>query len=493
MDEKLIAICQEIFKNIISQITMHLRFMDIALDNYTFAPTSTSIECDGTYLYYHPIYIVKTFKNNPNTLTRGYLHIVLHSVFSHQFLTGNYQPSLWNLACDIAVENMIEELDLACMTTGKQEEIQKELIKLKENVPLLTAQKIYYYLRDELNGDQIKWLSGLFHFDDHSRWYAIRDVQNRQETLYGEESKDDPTQSGQNRFDNASHDGSVDEQRDSSQENNEEDGQDEKEAIDEADIQKIKASMKAWKAISEKIETDLQTFSKEYGQQAGSMVQSLARLHREKYNYTTFLKKFMTVKEKQMVNDDEFDYVFYTYGLQLYHNMPLIEALEYKETHSLKEFVIAIDTSGSVSGKIVQAFLQKTYNIFHQKENFFRKFNVHIIQCDAQIQHDAKITSLEDFDHYIENIEIYGLGGTDFRPVFTYVDQLLESKEITHLDGLIYFTDGDGTFPKQQPAYRCAFIFLDKGQMQEAKVPFWAIKYILDEDEMIEETMEVES
>ena len=66
------------------------------------------------------------------------------------------------------------------------------------------------------------------------------------------------------------------------------------------------------------------------------MVQSLARLNREKYNYSTFLKKFMTVGEKQMVNDDEFDYVFYTYGLQLYQNMPLIEALEYKETKSLK-------------------------------------------------------------------------------------------------------------------------------------------------------------
>ena len=62
MDEELIAICQEIFKNLISQITMHLRFMDIALDNYTFAPISTSIECDGVYLYYQPIYIIKSRK-----------------------------------------------------------------------------------------------------------------------------------------------------------------------------------------------------------------------------------------------------------------------------------------------------------------------------------------------------------------------------------------------------------------------------------------------
>lgn len=488
MDDSLIEICQEIFKNLISQITMHLRFMDIALDNYTFAPTSTSIECDGVYLYYHPIYIIKTFKNNPNSLTRGYLHIVLHSVFRHQFLTANYNRSLWNLACDIAVENMIEELALDCMEVDNCDERRQEMAKIKDHIQLLTAQKIYHYLQDELNSDQIKWLSGLFAFDDHSRWYAIRDITNRNETLYGEESKDDPTKSGQNRFDNASHDSEIDEQSNEN-ETKDEDGQSQDDDITEADIQKIKASMKAWQEISEKIETDLQTFSKEYGQQAGSMVQSLARLHREKYNYSTFLKKFMHVGEKQMINDDEFDYVFYTYGLQLYQNMPLIEALEYKETKSMKEFVIAIDTSGSVSGDIVQSFLQKTYNIFQQKENFFNHFNIHIIQCDAAIQHDAKITNMQEFDQYIENIEIHGLGGTDFRPVFQYVDQLISQKDITHLEGLLYFTDGDGTYPNKQPDYRTAFIFLDRGQMQEAKVPFWAIKYILDEDEIIDENM----
>ena len=210
MDNELVVICQEIFQNIISQITIHLRFMDIALDQYEWIPNSTSIECDGTYLYYQPIYIIKTFKNNPRTLTRGYLHIVLHSIFRHQFLTENHQKSLWDLACDIAVENMIEELHLDCMQVAKQEELQREIAKIHEHVPLLTAQKIYYYLQDHHNKDQIKWLASLFYFDDHSRWYAIRDVINRKETLFGEESKDDPTQSGQNRFDNASHDSQLD-------------------------------------------------------------------------------------------------------------------------------------------------------------------------------------------------------------------------------------------------------------------------------------------
>ena len=479
MDQELIDICEEIFRNLISQITMHLRFMDIALDRYTFVPTSTSIECDGIYLYYQPIYVIKTFKNNPNALTRGYLHMVLHSVFRHQYLTFQVNRKLWDLACDIAVENMIQELELDCMAVSQMSEMQREIDKIKEKIHLVTAQKVYHYLRDELNSDQIKLLCDLFYFDDHSRWYAIRDVTNRQSQLFGEESKDDPTRSGQNQFDNASH---VSDEKTKAGQGDEAD-----EATTEAEIKKIRESLNEWKEISEKIATDLQTFSKDYGDRAGTMVQSLARLNREKYHYTTFLKKFMSRGEKQLVNDDEFDYVFYTYGLKLYQNMPLIESLEYKETKSIKDFVIAIDTSGSVSGDIVQAFLQKTYNIFQAKENFFNRFNIHIIQCDAKVQSDQKITTIKEFEEYIEHMELLGFGGTDFRPVFDYVDELMRQKEFTNLEGLIYFTDGDGKYPQKQPDYATAFVFLERDHLVNAQVPPWAIKYILDEDEMIDE------
>ena len=57
--------------------------------------------------------------------------------------------------------------------------------------------------------------------------------------------------------------------------------------------------------------------------------------------------------ETMKINDDEFDYVFYTYGLKLYKKMPLVEPLEYKEVKRIKEFVIAIDTSGSVNDKMI--------------------------------------------------------------------------------------------------------------------------------------------
>lgn len=480
MDQELVAVCQEIFQNIISQITLHLRFMDVALDRFIFVPESTSIECDGTYVYYHPIYLVKTFKNHPTVLTRGYLHMVLHAVFSHPYLTAGMDRQLWNLACDIAVENVISELKLDCLAGTEEAKKNQEIDKLKKHLSLLSAQKLYYYLKEELNQDQVKWLSGLFAFDDHSRWYKIRDVVNRDSTLYGEESKDDPAAAGKNRYDQASHDSDEAPAQSSEQD----DSSPDEEPLSERDIEKIKASMKEWQEIADQIETDLQTFSKQYGDRAGSLVQNLETFHPEKYDYSTFLRKFMTVGEKTMVNDDEFDYVFYTYGLQLYQNMPLIESLEYKETSAIRDLVIAIDTSGSVSGPKVQAFLAKTYHIFRQKTAFFSRFNIHIIQCDACIQDDAKITSLEMFDQYIAQVQIHGLGGTDFRPVFQYVNELIEKKDINHLDGLLYFTDGDGAYPKQRPDYRTAFIFLEK---PTAQVPAWAIQYILDEQEIATE------
>ena len=142
-----------------------------------------------------------------------------------------------------------------------------------------------------------------------------------------------------------------------------------------------------WENISRQMQMDLETFAKAAGEKALGLMQNLQAVNREKYDYASFLKKFASLGEVIQVNDDEFDYIFYTYGLQLYDNIPLIEPLEYKEVKRIKEFVIVIDTSGSVSGELVQQFVQKTYNILMQQESFFSKMNLHIIQCDASVSY----------------------------------------------------------------------------------------------------------
>ena len=139
-----------------------------------------------------------------------------------------------------------------------------------------------------------------------------------------------------------------------------------------------------------------------------------------------------------------------------------------------------------MAGKTVQKFVQKTYNILKQQESFFTKVNIHIMQCDADIQEDVKITCQEEFDAYLQRMTIRGLGGTDFRPVFAHVDELIKAKEFQNLKGMIYFTDGYGRFPTAPPVYKTAFVFLDD-EDNSYNVPPWAISLVLEREEIEEE------
>ena len=55
--------------------------------------------------------------------------------------------------------------------------------------------------------------------------------------------------------------------------------------------------------------------------------------------------------------------------------------------------------------------------------------NVHLVQCDAAVTAVDCIHSLDELDDFLENVQIKGLGGTDFRPVFAYVEDALERGE----------------------------------------------------------------
>lgn len=467
MDDELIQIAEEIFSDITAQLTLNLRFMDIALMRYTFVPDSMSFRCDGKFFHYSPVAVIKMYRNDSRKLTRGYFHTVLHCIFQHQYFAKNRTMSLWDLACDMAVENVILDLDLACMRQDSDDEKRKQIAQMKKDMPVFTAQRLYHKL-ENTEKDRVKLLKELFMFDEHECWYEIRNVRSSNETLFGEETSDNPSRASGSRFDKASHNTGE-----------------RKEAEDpeaDAETEQIRNALKDWKEISEKIEADLELFRERHGEMPEALIQSLKSLHREKYSYSRFLSRFMQSGEKLQISDEDFDTIFYTYGLQLYKNLPLIEPLEFREMRSVKELIIAIDTSGSVQGDIVQAFLNKTYNIFQERENFFSRFRIHILQCDMMIRESAVITTPNEFNACISTLEIKGFGGTDFRPVFEYADEQIRTGKFRKLGGILYFTDGDGVYPKMKPSYPAAFLFLNDDK--QITVPPWAIKYVLEEEDL---------
>nr|WP_294652437.1 VWA-like domain-containing protein [uncultured Blautia sp.] len=209
------------------------------------------------------------------------------------------------------------------------------------------------------------------------------------------------------------------------------------------------------------------------GTQTTNRQEELDEIYRSRYDYRKFLKQFCRLREEVELDTESFDYIFYHFGMEHYGNLPLIEPLEYKEVNRLEELVIAIDTSGSCSKETVQRFLGETYAILSEKENFFSRMKVYIIQCDCFIQKVDVIHSEEEWKEYSRKMTIQGRGGTDFRPVFELIRQEKERKELKNLRALIYFTDGDGIYPRQKPDYETAFVFLNRTDKMKL-VPSWA-------------------
>ncbi len=469
-------------------LAVNLRFLDNAINKLPLKPSiiTETVATDGRYIFYDESYVLKSYKSGYN-LTRAYLHMMLHCVFRHNIVGTLVDTLRWNLACDISAENIMNELDIKALSSPRQVRQGSIIDKIKTDCRFVTAEKIYDYLLRNVDDLQVYAWSELFAEDDHRIWYAKPpETEASTQIKSNQDSKDSNSRNSNDmNSDNGQSGNDTDNSNGSNRNGNAENPGNEDGTGNDMQMSAETASQleKDWKEISEKMQIEIEAFSKEKGDTRGSFIQNLNAVNREKYDYTQFLKKFSVMGEAMRVNDDEFDYIFYTYGLKLYERMPLIEPLEYKEVKRIKEFVIAIDTSGSVSGELVQKFIQKTYNILKNEESFFTKINLHIIQCDTGIQEDRKITSQEEFDDYLVTMKLHGFGGTDFRPVFAYVDKLIQSKEFTNLKGLIYLTDGYGDFPARKPPYETAFVFIDD-EYNNPDVPPWAIKLVLPSDEI---------
>jgi len=440
-------------------LLVNLRFLDAAIHQLIIQPEDEldTIATDGQYFFFNTWHILNNFQRQMEAITRDYLHVIFHCIFQHLFINKLVFQSCWDLACDIAVENAINDIGIQSLDTARQSKQMQVITQLKSSLRLMTAEKIYrYYLDKKTSEEELVNLRQNFYADNHTLWYVRTEKKGSTGERDQESTEVEPSQRSKG-WGQSKHSRPT------------------QELID------------LWKQISERAQVDIETASKKWGDLGGGLHQGLNQLNREKYNYASFLKRFSVLGEAMQVNDEEFDLIFYTYGLKLYENMPLIEPLEYKEVKRIKEFVVAIDTSGSVSGQVVQAFVQKTYNILKQTENFFTKVNIHIIQCDAEIQEDYKITNPEEFDKYVQSMQLRGFGGTDFRPVFTYVDDLIKKREFENLRGLIYFTDGFGIYPTKKPLYDTAFVFLDEDYVDTPDVPPWAIKLVLSSDDVMEE------
>jgi predicted metal-dependent peptidase len=120
------------------------------------------------------------------------------------------------------------------------------------------------------------------------------------------------------------------------------------------------------------------------------------------------------------------------------------------------DLVVAVDTSGSIRESEMAEFFAEIDAIKGQV-----RARIALLCCDAEIA-DAGPVFFEPWDEFKFEQKIIGGGGTDFRPVFDWID-----RQDLPPDSLVYFTDAQGKFPTLAPSY--PILWLVKGK---AEVPF---------------------
>lgn len=423
----LAEIGQDILSAARNELYMHLPYLDAALCALGFRAgdgVTVSLATDGEVLYYNGAYLADRFLRARTLVNRAYMHVVLHCMLRHLAKKQGRDARMWDLACDAAVESILDGLHVPCLEGANSPKRRKFYGECLRVMRVLTAEGIYrHLLQQRLTEFELAQLELAFLVDDHGLWAPA--------------------------------------ERESREQNERQD--------------------QRWQSLAEKAQTGMETVLA--GQAAGgeAVLEQLRVAAREGVDYRAFLRRFAAPREVMAVDGDAFDYGFYAYGLQIYGNMPLVEPPETKEDRRIEDFVVAVDTSMSTSGELVRQFLACTYAVLRSTETFARRVHIRIMQCDDQLRSDTVIHDNDDLREYMERFTLAGGSATDFRPVFDRVRELQAMGELAKLRGLVYFTDGMGIYPEKRPPYETAFVLLEEPPLS-VRVPPWAVRLILGED-----------
>ena len=110
--------------------------------------------------------------------------------------------------------------------------------------------------------------------------------------------------------------------------------------------------------------------------------------------------------------------------------------------------VVAVDTSGSIGQHELDTFLAELNGILQHA----MPEEVTLIPCDAAVD-PTYITKYTAQDFPIKSPKLGGGGGTNFCPVFEYVEE-----QNLQPVCLVYLTDMFGTFPENPPPYPVLWI-----------------------------------
>ena len=233
-----------------STIVVNMRYLDSAVFKLMPVPGALSLATDGRFLFYEPEFLIHEYQQEKTVVARDLLHVVLHCIFQHAFIHEAVKQEYWDLAVDIAVENLINGQNLDCFHCEREISQKKVLQSLNFPFRTLTAERIYrWLLESDKDIEEIKTLRKFFKADEHDLWYFHEPsdtpgpVNNPQQQ---EKPEHDPTEDLPPQDDGGGDDKSQKEQE--------------------------------WEDISKRVQVDMETSSKKAGSESSAMLMELKEL-----------------------------------------------------------------------------------------------------------------------------------------------------------------------------------------------------------------------
>ncbi|HEY0720776.1 MAG TPA: VWA-like domain-containing protein [Gammaproteobacteria bacterium] len=348
-------------------------------------------------------------------------HEALHCALSHFARRGHRQKHRWDLACDFAINPLL-------MDEGLTPTPEALYLKTFEN---MTAEEIYPCLDEHEN---------LQPQDDH---------------LYDEENRDQQGGNrgggGENREQNPDK-GKGSQQKQEQQTRDEQGKGNPQEEPRERPAQPPQSGAGKPPPLSQEEQQELAVKwaqrlagAAQQAMAAGKMSEALARLvdHllQPQLPWRMLLARYMTASAR---NDYNYARPSRREGDAI---MPSLRS-------DAIEVVVALDTSGSVSDHEMREFLSEVNAIKGQASA-----RITLLACDANLSGDGPWV-YEPWEAFILPRQFPGGGGTDFRPVFAWLE-----REQRRPDLLVYFTDAQGQFPAQEPALPVIWLVKGRGQV----------------------------
>ena len=174
------------------------------------------------------------------------------------------------------------------------------------------------------------------------------------------------------------------------------------------------------------------------GKMGGSMARLVDHLLQPRLPWRMLLARYMTAMAR-----DDFSYM----RPSRREGDAILPSLKSSQV----EIVVAVDSSGSIRVNEMDEFLSEISALKGQM-----RARVTLLACDTNLS-DGAPWVFEPWEEFSCPAEIQGGGGTDFRPVFEWLDEQGQQPEL-----LVYFTDAQGQFPQHEPNY--PVIWLVKGK-----------------------------